>query len=195
MNASFRSLRAVALTAAALIVGNTVVLQSASAQEPSTQYKGYLGVYVVPTDGGMRIQRFIPDTPAEQLAQQGEIGKNHTIYKLGGMPTRSLTELRAARDRIPEGQEAKMLVRGPDGVYHVWISRNEGGYANQYYPAEGEKFGRPNPGSAAPPKGDYFYKGDVGEGNDQNFRPKGSGAEPKAGSPAPAAEGDFRPKK
>jgi hypothetical protein len=188
-------------------IGLALLAAEPAAAQEANQYKGYLGVWVVPAEGGMRIQRFIPNTPAELLSLDGGITRNHTIVKLGGMPTRSLTELRTARDRIPEGQEAKMLVRGPEGVYHVWISRNEGGgYANVYEgPAEGAppgKFGSANPGSANPgsgkPTGDYFYKGDVGEGDAENFRPKGSGVAPKGAAPAtsaPAGDGDFRPKR
>jgi hypothetical protein len=193
-------------------IGLALLAAGTAAAQDANQYKGYLGVWVVPADGGMRIQRFIPNTPAELLSLDGGITRNHTIMKLGGLPTRSLSELRTARDRIPEGQEAKMLVRGPEGVYHVWISRNEGGgFANEYYPAEGApppgKFGSANPGSANPgsanpgsgkPSGDYFYKGDVGEGDADNFRPKGSGVAPKGAVPAtaaPAGDGDFRPKK
>lgn len=201
MISSTQSLRGAAVVAVLLLSVGT-----AAAQQANNQFKGYLGVYVVPAEGGMRISNFIRNTPAEMLSLQGDIARNHTIFKLGGLPTRSLNELRMARDRIPEGQEAKMLVRGPDGVYHVWISRNEGGggFATEYYPdgKYGSPAGSANPGSAAPgsgkPSGDFFYKGGVGEGEDDNFRAKGSAAEPKAGapakSPAPAGDGDFRPK-
>jgi hypothetical protein len=132
---------------------------SSHAQNPN--YPGYLGVYVVSDGEGMRIDSFIPRTPAQRLAADGGIGRYDTILRLGGRATRSLSELKNARDRIPMNMEAKMVLRDRSGdVYHVWISRN---VAAQ--PARGGVYG-------AAPKAlpDTFRKGGRGEGGDENFR-------------------------
>jgi len=169
-------------------------------------YPGYLGVMVVEGNGGMRITNFIPDTPAEQLAFDGGIGRYHTIVRLGGRSTRSLSELRYARNRIPDGQEAKMILRSQQGdYYYVWIARSP---AVAMMQAPGS-YGSANPGQGAP---DRFYKGGTGQGGDQDFRPRGAGDGDEGGSvgsPAPGSsapkppkpsvpsddDGDFRPKK
>lgn len=96
----------------------------ASGQNPN--YPGYLGVYVMEGHRGMTITGFIPETPARVLAEQGSISRNDTIVRLAGLPTRTLYELRYARNCIPAGKEAKMLIREPSGgYYHVWISRSD----------------------------------------------------------------------
>ena len=107
----------------ALTVALSSLASFASAQNPD--YPGYLGVYVQEGNGGMRITSFIRNTPAEALAKQGDISRGDTIVRLGGRPTRTLTELRAARNRIPDGKEAKMILASGGAMYHVWISRSE----------------------------------------------------------------------
>lgn len=126
------------------------------AQNPN--YPGYLGVYVLPSGGGMRIDSFIPRTPAQELNAAGGIGHNDTILRLGGRATGSLAELRQARDRIPMNMEAKMVLRDRSGdIYHVWISRNVAA--------------RPARAGAAPKAmADTFRKGGRGYGGDENFR-------------------------
>ncbi|MCE9605527.1 MAG: hypothetical protein K8U03_11595 [Planctomycetia bacterium] len=161
------------------------VAEAASAQNPD--YPGYLGVYVVEGNGGMRISNFIRNTPAAELAQQGNIARNDTITKLGGRPTRTLQELRVARNRIPEGKEAKMVLKSGNEYYHVWIGRSEATAAAVY--------GSAAPGSAAPgspaPGADRFSKGARGEGDEGDFRdPKGTVDPPKSGG----GEGEFRDK-
>jgi hypothetical protein len=139
----------------------------ALAQNPN--YPGHLGVFVVEGNGGMQITGFIRDTPAADLASQGGLSRNDTILRLGGKPTRSLGELKAARNRIPEGQEGKMILRGRNGTYHVWISRSEAVAAS------------------IAPGGDKFSSVAPGSGNEgEDFRPKGGGEKQE--------EGDFRPK-
>jgi hypothetical protein len=164
-------------------------------------YPGYLGVMVVEGNGGMRINNFIPDTPAEQLAFEGGIGRYHTIVRLGGRPTRSLTELRSARNRIPDGQEAKMVLRTQQGdYYYVWIARSP---AVAMMQAPGT-YGSAAPGSAAPGQGapDRFSVGGSGQGGEQDFRPLGSGdnneggsfGSPAPGSSAPGSSGPRPPR-
>jgi hypothetical protein len=140
----------------------------ALAQNPN--YPGYLGVFVDESNGGMRITGFIRDTPAARLAADGGLSRNDVILKLGNRWTRTLGELKAARDRIPDDQEAKMILRSSDGLYYVWISRNE---------AAATGLGAPG--------GDTFSRGAPGVGDEnQDFRPKGSGDNQDSG--------EFRPK-
>lgn len=157
----------------------------AVAQNPN--YPGYLGVMVVEGNGGMLIRGFIRDTPAEMLAQDGNISRNDTIVKLGGRPTRTLQELRTARNRIPDGKEAKMVLRSGNDYYHVWISRSEAVAAA----AAPGSYGSAAPRSAAP-AGDRFYKGGKGEGKEGDFRDAGSGGDdsPKSNG----GDGEFRDK-
>jgi hypothetical protein len=163
----------------------------AGAQNPD--YPGYLGVMVVEGNGGMQIRGFIRDTPAEMLAQDGNISRNDTIVKLAGRPTRTLQELRAARNRIPDGKEAKMVLRSGNEFYHVWISRSEAVAAAMAPGSYGSAAPRSSqPGSAAPARGDRFFKGGKGEGKDGDFRDIGSGDKSPSANPP---EQEFREKK
>ena len=196
---------ALALTAALSASGNR-----AYGQNPN--YPGYIGVYVVEGNSGMRITGFIRDTPAADLAEGGILGRNDTIMRLAGRPTRTLSELRSARNRLDPEQEAKMIVRKPDGdVYHMWVSLSPPVVMSR----NPNEFGATS-GSAAPPAAaDRIVPGGEGTGGDQDFRPKGSGGNDEGGSfgrPAPGSgpraprpaprgnagpddEGDVRPKK
>lgn len=149
---------------------------SSVAQNPD--YPGYLGVRIVEANGGMRINSFIKDTPAAEASRLGDIERYDVITKLGGKSTRTLRQLLQARNRIPDGMEAKMILRSRRGyVYHIWISRNEAAAA-----AAALKDGPDVPLQ--------FGKGGRGEGDeDEDFRPKG-------GAPKGGADdgGDFRPK-
>lgn len=166
------------------------VASSAAAQNPD--YPGYLGVMVVEGNGGMQIRGFIRNTPAEELAKDGNISRNDTIVKLAGRPTRTLQELRAARNRIPEGKEAKMVLRSGNELYHVWISRSEAVAAAAAPGTYGSAAPRSaQPGSAAP-AGDRFYKGGKGEGKEGDFRDIGSGDKSPTANPP---EQEFRDKK
>jgi hypothetical protein len=185
------------LTCVGLAWSTACFTAPASAQNPN--YPGYLGVMVVEGNGGMLIRGFIRDTPAEMLAQDGNISRNDTIVKLGGRPTRTLQELRMARNRIPDGKEAKMVLRSGGEFYHVWISRSEA-VAAAAAPSYGSAAPRSNqPGSAAPRAGapaggDRFFKGGKGEGKDGDFRDAGSGDDeaPKPGNNK--GDGEFRDK-
>lgn len=96
----------------------------ANGQNP--YFPGYLGVYVMNGDRGMTITGFIRNTPARALAEQGRLSRQDTILRLGGMPTRTLSELQSARNCIPPGKEGKMVLRDRwGGYYHVWISRSD----------------------------------------------------------------------
>jgi hypothetical protein len=96
------------------------------AQAQNPDYPGYLGVYVAEGNGGMRITGFIDGTPADELAGAGEIDFNDTILSLNGRATRTLGQLKAARNNIPDGYEAKMVFRTSRGVVrHCWIGRSE----------------------------------------------------------------------
>jgi hypothetical protein len=197
MNVRFAIVAALALTASLSASGNRVY-----AQNPN--FPGYLGVYVVEGNGGMRITGFIRNTPAEQLAMDDGIFRNETIVRLAGRPTRTLSELKYARNTIPLDQEAKMVLRTPNGGYHyVWIGRSEPSVAS---PGPGGTYGSAAPGAGAP---DEFSEGGEGQGGNQDFRPKGGNPEGGSfGSPAPGSApaprgnsssnddgGDFRPKK
>jgi hypothetical protein len=203
------------MTIASVLALSALSAVGSSAYGQNQNYPGYLGVYVVEGNGGMRISGFIPDTPAEQLAFDGGLDRYDTIVRLGGRPTRSLSELRFARNRIPDGQEAKMVLRTRQGdYYYVWIARSPA-VAMAIAPGQ---YGSAGPGSANPGAGapDRIYRGGTGQGGDQNFRPQGSGegdVEGSVGSPAPGSapsapraprprntppsddDGDFRPKK
>jgi hypothetical protein len=182
------------LSCVGLVLSTALAAGSASAQNPN--YPGYLGVMVVEGNGGMLIRGFIRDTPAEMLAQDGNISRNDTIVKLGGRPTRSLQELRFARNRIPEGKEAKMVLRSGGELYHVWISRSEAMAAAAYGSAEprSSQPGSAAPGAGAPAGGDRFFKGGKGEGKEGDFRDAGSGDDeaPKSGNNK--GDGEFRDK-
>ncbi len=144
----------------------------AAAQNPN--YPGYLGVRVYGHQYGMQIRSFIRGTPAAELAARGELEVYDVITRLGGRQTRSMGQLLAARDRIPVGQEAKMVLRSPDGYYHhVWISRN----------------GVPMP--AGVESAMEFRSGGRGEGGSENYRMKGS----DGGSDYGDSGGDFREKR
>ena len=159
------------------------LVATASGQNPD--FPGYLGVYVVEGNNGMRITGFIEDTPAWELADLGGINRGDTIVKLGGRSTQTLSQLRSARNRIPLDQEAKMILRGPQGLYYVWISRSPAVAAMSL----------PQARSAAPADaGDRITRGGRGEGNEGDFRPKGgAGSAPSA--PDDDGGGDFRPKR
>jgi hypothetical protein len=195
MNRRIAIAAALALSAALSTSGNRLW-----GQNPN--YPGYLGVYVVEGNGGMRITGFIRNTPAERLAMDDGIFRNDTIVRLAGRSTRTLGELKSARNTIPLDQEAKMLLRSSDGEYYfVWISRSEPVAASA---GPGGRFGSAAPQAGAP---DEFSEGGRGQGGNQDFRPKGSGEGGSSGSPAPGAApprgnpapnddgGDFRPKK
>lgn len=143
-------------------------VSEAVAQNPN--YPGYLGVRVYGHRDGMQIRSFIRDTPAADLAARGDLQVYDVITKLGGRQTRSMNQLLAARDRIPDGQEAKMVLRSPDGFFHhVWISRNDAAVA------------------AGVESAMEFRSGGRGEGGSEDFRLKGS----DDGS----SGGDFREKR
>ena len=131
-----------------IVVASAAVLAFISSESPvlaqNPDYPGYLGVYVMEGNGGMRITNFIRNTPAAALARQGDIRTNDTIIKLGGRPTRTLSELRSARNLIPDGKEAKMILSSRGRTYHVWISRSEA-VAAAYGAA-----GSAQPGAGAP---------------------------------------------
>lgn len=159
------------------------LVATASGQNPD--FPGYLGVYVVEGNSGMRITGFIEDTPAWELADLGGINRGDTIVKLGGRSTQTLSQLRSARNRIPLDQEAKMILRGPQGLYYVWISRSPAVAAMSL----------PQARAAAPADaGDRIMRGGRGEGNEGDFRPKGgAGSAPSA--PNDDGGSDFRPKR
>ena len=148
-------------------------------QAQNADFPGYLGVYVVEGDDGMQITGFIRDTPAAGLAKQGGIRQNETITRLAGRPTRTLTELRKARNLIPLEKEAKMVLLDRRGnLKHVWISRNPPTYAG--------------PGRAAMAAPDTFHEGGAGAGDEGDFRDKGDGEKEAPGKPD--REGDLRDK-
>jgi hypothetical protein len=183
---------AAALAISAISAGGNL----AYGQNPNNA--GYIGVYVVEGNGGMKITGFIQDTPAQALADDDGINRNDTIVKLGGRATRTLSELKYARNMIPQGQEAKMLLRNARGYYHVWISRSPPVAA----------LDNPNePTSTAVQGGapDNLSPGEEGLGGEKDFRPLGGEEGGSFGSPAPKGsapkapksddDGDFRPKK
>jgi hypothetical protein len=148
------------------------VVAEVSAQNPN--YPGYLGVRVYGHRYGMQIRSFIRGTPAAELAARGELEVYDVITRLGGRQTRSMGQLLSARDDIPDGQEAKMVLRSPEGYYHhVWISRNEGAVA------------------AGVESAMEFRSGGRGEGGSENYRMKGS----DGGSDYGDSGGDFREKR
>ncbi len=139
----------------------------------NTDYPGYLGVYVVEGNAGMQITGFIRETPAESLADDGEISRGDTILRVGGRTTSTHRQLLDARNRIPVDKEAKMILRDRrGGTYYVWISRNPAAAA----------YGR----AAA----DAFRAGGRGTGDEGDFRDR-----PGAGEGDSENEGDFRDKR
>lgn len=159
------------------MAGLLVTASHACGQNPS--YPGYLGVRVYGHRYGMQIKNFIPDTPAFELAERGGIGRNDVITRLGGRPTRSMNELLRARDRIPDGMEAKMVLRDRFGdYYYVWIGRNDEAVAAA---ADGREPAM------------MYRSGGAGQGDaGEDFRPQGS----SGGSSSRDSDdgGDFRPK-
>ncbi len=150
---------ATSVVAVAIALNAFLATSVSHAQNPN--FPGYLGVYVLGDGEGMRIESFIPRTPAQRLAEAGGISRYDSILRLGGRPTRTLNELRNARDRIPMNMEAKMVLRDRSGdLYHVWISRNVAAR-----PARAGAYG-------AAPKAlpDNFRPGGRGEGGNENFR-------------------------
>lgn len=140
---------------------------AAESRGQNQDYPGHLGVFVMPDNYGMQIQGFIRDTPAEALAQAGDLARRDTIVRLGGQRTRSLQELIWARNRIPEGKEAKMVMKDRSGgVYHVWIWRSD---AVAMTPGPG--FGRAQASSAPPVQ---MRVGGRGEGEEGDFRDRGT---------------------
>lgn len=172
------------VTVAAICLAVTLgVCTDVAAQNP--RYPGYLGVYVSEHNNGMRITGFIQDTPANALARQGDIQRNDVIMRLGGRTTPTLRQLHQARNRIPDGMEAKMIMRSRNGyVYHIWIGRNEAAAAAAMK-------------SGGPDVPLQFEAGGRGEGKKgEDFRRKGGGA--PSGSSRPSnggGDGDFRPKR
>jgi hypothetical protein len=136
----------------------TLGMAARGAWADNPNFPGYLGVYVVESNGGMQITSFIRDTPAAALAASGEINRGDTIVRLAGRNTRTLQQLLQARNSIPMDKEAKMVLRDRFGqAYYVWISRNE-----------------PTAAAAAP--ADTFRRGGAGEGSEGDFRDRPGGA-------------------
>jgi hypothetical protein len=116
-------------------------------------YPGYLGVYVAEGNGGMRITGFIPETPADYLSMDGAINRNDTILFLNGRATRTLSQLKNARNSIDLGEEGKMVFRTSRGVIrHCWI-------------------GRTDPTVVEPNRGDRFSDVQDGDGGARSSRP------------------------
>lgn len=87
---------------------------------------GYLGVYVGVSRSGLPIVGFIPDTPAAALASAGVLRRGDVILRLGATNVSTVEELRRARALIPDGKEAKMVLRNNQGeLYHVWVSKGK----------------------------------------------------------------------
>lgn len=170
--------RAIVATISASVVLTATVPVLAN----NPNFPGYLGVYVFEDFGGMQISGFIPNTPADQLASMGEISEGDTIIRLGGERTRSLQELRNARNQIPMNMEAKMILRDRFGdIYHVWISRSA---AMAAMARDGQQ-----PRSMP----DRFMRGGRGEGSDGDLRPeRGDRAEGPGRLDDDRFEGDRR---
>lgn len=163
----FRSMTAVLCMA--LFMG---VATESFGQNPN--YPGYLGVRVYGHRYGMQIKSFIPNTPAADLARQGGISRHDVITQLGNYRTRTMSDLLRARDQIPDGTEAKMVLRDTYGDYYfVWIGRNDEAVA-------ASSAGGPEPAMS-------YRRGGSGQGNpSENYRPQGS-----SGS---GGSGNYRPK-
>ena len=155
--------------AAALVLSAGVSAEgNAYGQNPN--YPGYIGVYVVVGNGGMRITGFIRDTPAAYLAEGGQLDRNDTIVRLAGRSTRTLTELRNARNNLDPDKFSKMIVRKANGdFYYLWVTVS---------PAVAMARNPNDPGSAnlsesaGPAGADRIIPGGRGTGGDQDFRPK-----------------------
>jgi len=55
----------------------------------------------------MEITQFIPDTPAAEFAATGQMRRGDIISRIGQFPTRTLQELRFARNKIPQAWKVK----------------------------------------------------------------------------------------
>ena len=150
-------------------------------------YPGYIGVYVIEGNGGMEITGFIPNTPAAEFAAMGEMRRGDIINRIGRYSTRTLQELRYARNSIPQDMEGKMVLFDQQGYRrHLWISRNEGQAAAAAPAAPGT---RAAPANGAP---DRFNKGGRGEGSEGEDYRRRTGA---SSTPAPGGgNGDYRPR-
>ncbi|MCO6453975.1 MAG: hypothetical protein J5I93_01560 [Pirellulaceae bacterium] len=116
-------------SAVSILVAMVVVVGWAEvgAAQDNPDFPGHLGVYVAPRFGGMEIQGFIPNTPASRMARTADLRRGDVILELDGSATPSMRRLLAARDGVPIGAEARMVLRSPRGeVYHVWIGRSQG---------------------------------------------------------------------
>jgi hypothetical protein len=130
-------------------------------EDNEDEFAGYIGVNVVQDGlGGMQITGFLPDTPAATLHEAGEIRKGDSIVKLAGKQTRTLSQLKKARNDIPLDKEGKMVIKSRQGGYYfVWVSRKHPEGGNAAFAA------------AAPDKMTF---GGKGEGKDHgDLRPKG----------------------
>jgi hypothetical protein len=126
----------------------------------------------------MRITGFIRDTPAAELAESGVLSRNDTIVRLAGRSTRSLFELKAARNRLDPDRYAKMIVRKPDGdYYYMWVTVSPPVVTGR----PGEVGSGASQGAA-----DEIIPGGEGQGGTEDFRPKDSDGDGGLfGSPAP----------
>lgn len=171
------------LRLSAIAVLMTASTATALAQNPN--FPGHLGVYVAEDGQGMQITGFIRNTPAARLGRTGAINSGDTIVTLGGRRTRTLEQLLNARNRIPGGQEAKMVLVDEFGdKYHVWISPGPRAAASV------SEFGE----AEAPKSAPYEFKpGGKGTGDDKDFRPIGDGEGDTDGG-TDEGDGNFRPK-
>ncbi len=157
-----------------ILLGLLLSLVPAIAGAQNQDYPGYIGVYVYEGNGGMQIDGFIRGTPAQALANNGEISRGDTIVELADRRTTTLAELHRARNSFGLDEEAMMVLRDRRGNhYHVWVSRN---------PATAK----------AEARADSIRYGGAGKGDGEKVRRKQGGDD--AGDDAPQEGPKVRPK-
>ncbi|MBL8724662.1 MAG: PDZ domain-containing protein [Planctomycetes bacterium] len=90
---------------------------AAPAAEPrpgaqAAQPRGYLGLAVAEADGGLRIERVLPDGPAAHA----EVRAGERLRTVAGHPVTTLLDLDRALATVRTGQQVELGTLGPDGV-------------------------------------------------------------------------------
>jgi S1-C subfamily serine protease len=84
---------------------------------PAAPGQGYLGISVLETEAGVRIERVLADSPARQAG----LAEGEVLVTVGEQPVRSLGDLDRLIGKAKPGQKVALGLRGESGVRSVLV--------------------------------------------------------------------------